>query len=88
MMKIAAFLLLALSTQKAVSATAAKECCLCEGCADVAQEKIDVITVSPFDAEAGATCGEIAFALLDVEDEDKCAVIQKDYQLACCSAGE
>jgi len=95
-MKIVAALLLLISLE----AVTAKECCLCDNCADVAPEKIDMITFSPFEAdvvaeegdEEGAdgatTCGELAFAVLDVEDEEYCALIQEDYQEACCSSGK
>ena len=80
-----------------LEAVTAKECCLCDNCADVAPEKIDMITFSPFEADVVAeegeddgatTCGELAFAVLDVEDEEYCALIQEDYQEACCSSGK
>jgi len=66
------------------------ECCLCgDGCAEVAPEKVDLLTVSP--EGTLTTCEEIALDLLDNSqevDEDVCAKVRYDYQEACCSAGK
>ena len=90
-MKFSAALLLLINAV-AVSAKEQQEpteCCLCgDSCAEVAPEKVDLLTVSP--EGTLTTCEEIALDLLDngVEDEAMCAKVRYDYQEACCSSGK
>ena len=96
-MKLAAALLLTsfnnnkVAVVDAISSSASKECCLCgHSCADVAPDKRNVITLSPFASDQATSCEEIAMDLLDnhvKEEEEMCAHVRSDYQEACCSFG-
>lgn len=88
MMTPSSTLLLLLSLT--VSTVSAKECCLCESCAEVPENKIDMITLNPFNDkdEDGLTCSEMAFLAVKVdEDSEMCDTVRAEYQEACCSEG-
>ena len=84
-------LLLLISSVVSAKEQQPTECCLCgDDCADVAPEKIEWITVSPFHSEKTlTTCEGIALDLLDQHvNEAMCAKVRYDYQEACCSSGK
>lgn len=60
---------------------------MCDNCEDVAESKVDMLTLSPFREEEGITCGEMVLELLDVEKgSETCSAVRADYQIACCTA--
>jgi len=58
-----------------------------DSCQDVAVEKMDMLTLSPFHEEEGTTCLELAMDLLDgaEEGDETCESVRANYQRACCS---
>jgi len=71
-----------------VATTTANDCCLCDNCAEVHTDKLDMFTISPFreEQEEVATCEEIAFELLNTEeDSEMCSAVRMELQEACCT---